>query len=255
LITEFELKLRQAGFKNLSLSKTIAVLLGACLAFAYLLYGLTRSWPISLSVNLCVLLQLGDLLRSRIQSNMAQQNLEWPKYLDAISSATWSGTNLQQAILDCRNYSPQISRWAFDELERDLAGGMNLDAALLNLKTRLQSPVADRFVELARLASTSGGRGFLLALRSQANQLRLENATWQEIQSKQGWVIATARLAIFAPWLVLLMLSFRSETANSFATDSGLVVLGVGLAASLLAFQLVRFLARLPQRKRILANS
>lgn len=255
MLDNFELKLRQAGFTKLSPIRACAILLAILMSCGYVLAELTGSLQIASSICVCLLFQCLDLFNNRILGNLAKQNLEWPKYLEAINSATWSGTSLQQAILDCRNFAPSLSLWAFDELEKDLANGIDFQLALQNLKSRLANPIADRFVELARLAIDSGGKGFLLALRTQSNQLRLENATWQEIHSKQSWVIATARLAVFAPWLVLLLLSLRKDTASAFASDTGLLVLSIGLAASLVAFQLVRILARLPKRQRILVGS
>jgi tight adherence protein B len=71
---------------------------------------------------------------------------------------------------------------------------------------------------------------------------------------KQNWVIASAKLAVLAPWLILLLLSLRRETAATFNTETGLVVLLVGLVASLLAFQLVKFLSALPSPQRVLAK-
>jgi tight adherence protein B len=144
--------------------------------------------------------------------------------------------------------------WAVNDLEKDLMAGVEFDLAMSNLKTRLASPIVDRFVELTRLANQSGGRGYLAALRAQSIQLRLENATWTEVQVKQNWVIASAKLAVLAPWLILLLLSLRKETAATFDSETGMFVLLTGLVASLLAFQLVKFLSALPRQQRVLAK-
>jgi tight adherence protein B len=147
---------------------------------------------------------------------------------------------------------PKIA-WALLEFEKDQGSGLPFSQSLDNLKARLANPIADRFIEITRLASASGGRGYLSALRSQALQLRLENATWSEIQAKQNWVLGTAKLAVVAPWLVLVLLGMRPETAVAFQTETGIAVLVVGLIASLLAFRLIKALGALPQRTRTLA--
>jgi tight adherence protein B len=138
------------------------------------------------------------------------------------------------------------------EFEKDQSAGVAFTQSLDNLKARLANPVADRFIEITRLASASGGRGYLNALRNQSLQLRLENATWTEIQVKQNWVLGTAKLAVLAPWLVLVLLSLRPETAIAFQTEAGIAVLVIGLVASLLAFRLVKALGALPDRVRTL---
>jgi tight adherence protein B len=143
--------------------------------------------------------------------------------------------------------------WAIAEFESDQASGLSFEVSLDNLKARLASPIADRFIEITRLASVSGGNGYLAALRAQSLQLRLENSNWNDIAVKQNWVLASAKLAVLAPWLVLVLLSMKPETSAAFQTETGLLVLGFGLAASLLAFRLIRFLGAIPERKRILS--
>jgi tight adherence protein B len=57
---------------------------------------------------------------------------------------------------------------------------------------------------------------------------------------------------VLAPWLVLVLLSLRPETAIAFQTEVGIAVLVIGLVASLLAFRLVKALGALPERVRTL---
>ena len=222
-----------------------------------LLFGvvllMTSSMLIAGSVCLCVGAQLLDTLQTRIKTENLKANLEWPKFLDSIHSAAWAGASLEQAILDSVSVAPPKIAWALLEFERDQGSGLAFSQSLDNLKARLANPIADRFIEITRLASASGGRGYLSALRSQALQLRLENATWSEIQAKQNWVLGTAKLAVLAPWLVLVLLGMRPETAVAFQTETGIVVLVIGLVASLLAFRLIKTLGALPQRTRTLA--
>jgi tight adherence protein B len=205
------------------------------------------------SVCLCVGAQLLDTLQTRIKTENLKANLEWPKFLDSIHSAAWAGASLEQAILDSVSVAPPKIAWALLEFEKDQGSGLAFSQSLDNLKARLANPIADRFIEITRLASASGGRGYLSALRSQALQLRLENATWSEIQAKQNWVLGTAKLAVLAPWLVLVLLGMRPETAVAFQTETGIVVLVIGLVASLMAFRLIKTLGALPQRTRTLA--
>ena len=246
-------RLIQAGFSNIQPAQFILLLaIGFALLFGVVLL-MTSSMLIAASVFLCVGAQLLDTLQTRIKTENLKANLEWPKFLDSIHSAAWAGASLEQAILDSVSVAPPKIAWALLEFERDQGSGLAFSQSLDNLKARLANPIADRFIEITRLASASGGRGYLSALRSQALQLRLENATWSEIQAKQNWVLGTAKLAVLAPWLVLVLLGMRPETAVAFQTETGIVVLVIGLVASLLAFRLIKTLGALPQRTRTLA--
>jgi tight adherence protein B len=246
-------KLIQAGILKIEPGQfTLLVVTGLAALFG-IISLLTSSSLIALSVCVCVFAQLLDNFRSRIQTETLKVNLEWPKFLDSIHSAAWAGASLEQAILDSISVAPPKLSWALLEFEKDQGSGLALETSLDNLKARLANPIADRFIEITRLAGNSGGRGYLNALRAQALQLRLENATWNEIQVKQNWILGTAKLAVLAPWLVLVLLGMRPETAVAFQSEIGIAVLAIGLVASLLAFRLIRTLGALPARARILA--
>lgn len=244
----------QAGFTTLQPAQFVLVVFAGLAALFGALSLFTNSPLIAAAVCVCIAAQLLDTFQSRIKSVSQKANGEWPKYLDSIHSAAWAGASLEQAILDSVSYAPQKLSWALLEFEKDQQSGLAFTQSLDNLKARLQNPIADRFIEITRLAHASGGRGYLNALRTQALQLRLENATWSEIQVKQNWVLGTAKLAVLAPWLVLVLLSLRPETAVAFQSEVGLAVLAIGLVASLMAFRLIKALGTLPQRQRTLGN-
>lgn len=246
-------RLIQAGFSTIQPAQFILLIVtGFAVLFGAVLL-VTSSMLIAGSVCLCVGAQLLDTLQTRVKTENLKTNLEWPKFLDSIHSAAWAGASLEQAILDSVAVAPPKIAWALLEFEKDQGSGLPFSQSLDNLKARLANPIADRFIEITRLASASGGRGYLSALRSQALQLRLENATWSEILAKQNWVLGTAKLAVLAPWLVLVLLGMRPETALAFQTETGIAVLVIGLVASLLAFRLIKALGTLPQRTRTLA--
>lgn len=244
-------KLMQAGI-TLEPQQFVGVIFVAFVILFAAVTLATQSMLISAAVCVCVAAQLLDTFQTKVQSENQKANLEWPKYLDSIHSAAWAGASLERAILDSLSFAPKKLAWALVEFEKDLGSGLAFEKSLDNLKARLANPIADRFIEITRLAYASGGRGYLNALRAQSLQLRLENATWSEIQVKQNWVLGTAKFAVLAPWLVLVLLGMREETAKAFQSEAGIAVLVIGLVASLLAFRLIKALGTLPQRSRTL---
>jgi len=246
-------RLIEAGITSVSPTQFVFMTAAGFVFLLVLILLITSSFLIAASLCLCVGAQLIDSFQSRVKSENMKSNLDWPKYLDSIHSAAWAGASLEQAILDSVSFAPPQLSWALHEFERDQSSGLEFSQSLDNLKTRLASPIADRFIEITRLASASGGRGYLGALRAQALQLRLENATWSEVQVKQNWVLGTAKLAVLAPWLVLVLIGLRPETSLAFQTETGITVLVIGLVSSLLAFKLIKVLGTLPQRTRTLA--
>ena len=251
-MNKIENLLIQAGYQNIQPAQFILLLLGGLASAIVILAVITKSLLISIAVCVCVAAQLLESFQIRVATENQKANTQWPKYLDSIHSATWAGATLEQALLDSISSAPAKHSWALLEFEKDHNSGIAFSDSLDNLKARLANPIADRFIEITRLASASGGRGYLIALRAQSLQLRLENSTWSEINVKQNWVLGTAKLAVLAPWLILVLLSLRPETAIAFQSDSGVAVLALGTFASLLAFRLIKTLGKLPPRQRTL---
>ena len=84
------------------------------------------------------------------------------------------------------------------------------DECLDRLKGELADPVGDRVVEGLRIAREVGGGELGRLLRNLSGYLRDEARTRSEMESRQAWTVNGARLAVAAPWVVLLLMSFQS---------------------------------------------
>ena len=65
-------------------------------------------------------------------------------------------------------------------------------------------------------------------LRNLSGYLREDLRTRSEMESRQAWTINGARLAVAAPWLVLLLMSGQTEVIRRYASTAGALVLGFG---------------------------
>ncbi len=127
----------------------------------------------------------------------------------------------------------------------------NAEACLDQLKYDWASPVGDLLVETLRVAHQSGGRSSLEVLRELADQVRRDTNTRRDVAAKQSWVHVAARVGVAAPWIVLLMLSFRPEAVVAYNSPAGLAVLIVGLAMSVCAYWAMLALGRISQPERM----
>ena len=73
-------------------------------------------------------------------------------------------------------------------------------------------------------------------------------------ESKQSWVLGTAKIAVGAPWVVVALLASRVENAATYNTSSGALVLSLGFVLSLFAYRLVHVLGALPPEPRVFAS-
>ena len=120
-------------------------------------------------------------------------------------------------------------------------------------KDRLADPVGDRVVEGLRIAREVGGGELGRLLRELSAYLRDDLRTRSELESRQAWTVNGARLAVAAPWLVLLLMSFQSDAIRRYGSPSGVVVLTVGAVACVAAYRLMMRIGRLPVERRILS--
>ena len=72
-----------------------------------------------------------------------------------------------------------------------------------------------------RVAREVGGSDLGTVLRTLSELLRADARTRAELETRQGWVVNAARLAVAAPWLVLLLLGTQSATLRAYDTAGG----------------------------------
>jgi len=87
-------------------------------------------------------------------------------------------------------------------------------------------------------------------LRNLSSSLRAEAAIRGEAEARQSWVVNAAKLAVAAPWLVLVLLSTRPEAAAAYNSAGGGVLIAGGVAVSFVAYRTMMRLARLPEERR-----
>ena len=78
-----------------------------------------------------------------------------------------------------------------------------------------------------------------------AAELRQDQALLGQVLAKQGWVSASAKVALAAPWLIALVLIQLPQNRVAFSSELGAAVLATGLGLSFVAFAMVNRLGKL----------
>ena len=74
------------------------------------------------------------------------------------------------------------------------------------------------------------------------------------MESRQAWTVNGARLAVAAPWLVLLLMSFQSEVIHRYASPGrGAWSWRSAPRPVVVAYRLMMRIGRLPTERRILS--
>lgn len=245
--------LRAAGITNVS-----AVGLGWLMALSGVIAGLalmavSRTAPIALTFAAFGCYAPLALVRGRGRRRRRELGEVWPEAVDNLASAVRAGLSLPEALTQLGERGPTALRPAFAHFGRDYLATGRFGDCLDRLKATLADPVGDRVIEAIRIARDVGGGDLGRMLRSLSRFLRDDARTRSELHARQAWVVNGARLAAAAPWVVLLVLSTQPEIIGRYRSAAGVVVLAVGAAVCLVAYQLMVRLGRLPDEKRVLA--
>lgn len=193
------------------------------------------------------------VLRSRAKRRLADLAECWPEAVDNLASAVRAGLSLPEAIGALSQRGPEPLRQPFAHFTHDYQVTGRFGDCLDRLKERLSDPVGDRVVEALRLARDVGGGDLGRMLRSLSTFLREDVRTRSELEARQAWTVNGARLAVAAPWAVLLLMSFQRDVISRFASGTGLVILVGGATVCLIAYRLMMALGRLPVERRVLS--
>src|SRR5699024_478071 len=130
-------------------------------------------------------------------------------------------------------------RVAFASFTAVYQSGERFDAALNRLINTLSDPTADRLIAALQILLEVGGADIGLLLETLSDFLRDDARTRAELEPLQSWTVNGARLAVVAPWVVLLLLATQPQAAAAYQSVSGLFVLFAGMIVSVICYRLM----------------
>lgn len=190
------------------------------------------------------------LLRRRAAARQRLVRSAWPDAVDQLVSGVRAGMSLPEALSMLGQRGPEVVRPAFIEFAADYRASGSFPVSLDRLQRTLADPVADRVVHSVAIAREVGGTDLGMVLRTVSSLLREDERTRGEIESRQSWTVAAARLAVAAPWITLALLCTRPEAVAAYRSLGGAVVLLCSAALSLLAYRVMVAIGRLPEEPR-----
>jgi tight adherence protein B len=251
-VNRLEDLLASAGIEKVTGSGLIATCVGLGIFVALAFFAVSGSWPISACFGLFGAWLPISLVRWRAKKRTAVLRQLWPDVVDHLRSAIRAGLSQPEALIQLGEKGPEELRPVFRDFGADYRAGGQFNAALNKLKDRLADPVADRIVEALRLTREVGGSDLGKLLGTLAEFLRESARTRSELEARQSWTISAARLAVAAPWIVMVLLATRPEAVQAYNTPAGAGVLLGGLVVSLICYSVMLRIGALPQDERVL---
>jgi tight adherence protein B len=244
--------LAQAGIEGVSPGQLLGAGLGLGVVVAVLVLGTSHVPVIALAFGgFAGLLPYALVRRRRTQRAVELREL-WPDAVDNLASGVRAGLSLPEALTALGVRGPEPLRSPFRRFGEDYRATGRFNESLTTLKANLADPVGDRVVEALRMAREVGGTDLGRLLRTLSSFLREDARTRAELETRQGWTVNAARLALAAPWLILLLLSTKPQAVEAYNTAAGAMVLVIGGTVSFLAYRVMLRIARLPTERRVL---
>ncbi len=241
-----------AGIQGVGPGALIGVSLGLAALTGVVLLVLVPAPAVALCFAGFVAVLPWTLVRGRARRRAARLRGLWPEVVDHLASGVRAGMSLPEAVAQLGERGPVELREPFRAFAEDYRASGRFAEALDALKDRLADPVADRIIEALRLTRDVGGSELGRLLRTLSGFLREDLRTRGELESRQGWTVYAARLAVAAPWLMLAMLVGRPEAARAYDSTAVALVLVGGAVGSVAAYAVMLRVARLPQEPRVL---
>lgn len=245
--------LATAGVEQVTPQQLAIVSGGVAFVAALIVFALTQVPAIAVAFGAAALLAPRAVLRSRARTRRGLLRELWPDVVDNLSSAVRAGLSLPEALSQLAVRGPETLRPAFRKFGEDYRASGTFGPCLDRLEAALADPTADRVCETLRMAREVGGSDVGTVLRTLSTFLREDARTRAELETRQGWTVNAARLALCSPWLVLVLLAGASSAVTTaYNRPAGAVVLAIGAVASVVAYRVMVIVGRLPEERRVL---
>jgi tight adherence protein B len=242
--------LAEAGFDDISARAFVAVVVAVSLITASTAWLLTGLPVLALLAGSAGAMAPIMFLRGRRLRLRRLRRQLWPDVCDLLIASIRVGLSLPDAVASLAESAPTMLRPAFGVFARDLQASGRFETSLDRLKSSLADPIADRIVETLRMARQVGGTELVSVLRALSASVRADAALRGEVEARQSWIRGAAVLGAIAPWIILGLLVMRPEGASAYGTPEGVVVICIGAGVSVIAFQIMVRIGRLPEPRR-----
>ena len=176
----------------------------------------------------------------------------WPDFLALMKGRVVAGETLPDSFIAAAERSPEPIRSSANQISEAVSFGDGFTAALERLRDQLDDATADRVLATIAAAHRSGGPRVGLVLTSLgvsvADELRLRRSHIAALTEQR----MTALVALIAPWgLLALTIATNPQSALSYRTPTGTLIVAVGLVATSLGYLTARRTAALSRAPRV----
>lgn len=225
--------------------REIAVSLTAGVVVAVIVLVVVGVPTIAAIAGLAGMATPGAVRRAAARRRVEERRTAWPEAVELLAGTVRSGETLIGAIAVAADRGPGVLRSDLAAVAAEQRVTGDLERALTRLREAAVDPIVDRVAATLLLIHRVGGSASAEVLHTLAAFLRDDLALRREVAARQSWTTVAARVAVAAPWLVVLLVSARGEGRSAYATPAGAVVLLVGAAVTVLGYRAMVVVGRI----------
>lgn len=234
--------------------RLVAASLGSAAATFLVGLGLTGIVWVAVPPAIAVGLLPGLYWSRRRAVRLAATAEAWPDALRDLSASVAAGLSLARSLDALATSGPPPLREAMAGYPAT-ARALGVVPALEVVRARLADPVADRVIEVLRVAHERGGSAVPQLLGDLADATGEDLRVEEEIRTESLEQRINARAVFVLPWLVLVLLSAREGPFRDFyGSSAGLVVIAAGAGLSAFGAVVVGRLARRETEPRVIGG-
>ncbi|OIJ36454.1 type II secretion system protein F [Rothia kristinae] len=244
--------LRHAGVDRVSVRGFVGLCAASCAVCALGALALTQIYALGACAAVLGAWAPWGLVSWQARQRDARVRRLWPDVVDHLRSAIRAGLSLPEAMIQLQYRGPEQLKPAFAAFATDYRATGDFNGCINRFKERMSDPIADNIVEALRVTREVGGTDLGRLLSTLAGFLRENSRTRAELEARQSWTVNAARLAIAAPWIVLLLMATQPAALQAYNSLTGYVVMLGGAGISVLAYRLMLRIGALPPERRVL---
>lgn len=251
LSSKIEAFAREAGLRRITGRGFLGSIVGLWLLLFFVAAGITTSLMVSGAIATAGIWLPIAIIRSRGEKKRRARGEVWPDAIAMLIAAVRAGVSLPEACIGLTERGPLELKDGFRTFTSTYRASGSFAAALVTLRNELADPVADRVAVALGLAYEVGGTDLVRVLRALGDFIREDLRIRKEIEARWSWTVTAARVAAGAPWVVLMLMSTQPEAATAYDSPTGVVVIAIGAAATIVGYRLMLRAARLPNEPRL----
>lgn len=171
----------------------------------------------------------------------------WPQFIDDVASGVRAGVALPLAVFEAGTRLPHGARQVFESWRVQWERGIGFDQSIQGLRQALDSAQFDQFAQTMDIAHRQGGRTVATLLSQLARNVRAQEQLIHEVRGRQAVTVTSAKVAVGAPWVVLLLTCARPEVRSSYLSTAGVSVLVAVAVTCVLCYLAMRRLAEISE--------